>query len=106
MQHGATMSRPMFLVDFNEMVDENTVLLSVGDTKVDALGIVVQLHEGLPISVYMDDLGDSGNVDNLLANGVVVKNKEPGWSAPVKWCCRIDEDGIRSQSEVRKIERN
>lgn len=100
------MSRPMFLVDFNEMVDANTVLLSVGDTKVDTLGIVVQLHEGLPISVYMDDLDDSGNVDNLLANGVVVKNKESGWSAHVKWCCRIDEDGIRSQSEVQRLERN
>jgi hypothetical protein len=100
------MSRPRFLVDFNEMVDANTVLLSVEDTKVDASGAVVQLHEGLPISVYMDDRDASGNIDNLLANGVVIKNKESGWSAHVKWCCRIDDDGIRSQSEVQRIERH
>lgn len=94
------MQKPYFYVDFNEMIDPNTVLLSAGDSKVDARGVTVQLHEGMLVSVYMDDLDANGNVDNLVANGVVTKNTEVGWAAHVKWCCRIDSDGIRSQSEI------
>ncbi|MDB5784786.1 MAG: hypothetical protein JWQ50_4701 [Caballeronia mineralivorans] len=85
------------------MIDANTVLLSAGDSKVDARGVLVQLHEGMLVSVYMDDLDENGNVDNLVANGVVTKNTETGWAAHVKWCCRIDSDGIRPQSEITRL---
>lgn len=96
------MHRSNFYVDFNEMVDANTVLLSADDSKVDACGVPVQLHEGMLVSVYMDDLDENGNVDNLVANGVVGKTAEGGWPAHVKWCCRIDSDGIRPQSEITR----
>ncbi|MDB5785448.1 MAG: hypothetical protein JWQ50_5363 [Caballeronia mineralivorans] len=96
------MHKPYFYVDFNEMIDANTVLLSAGDSTVDARGVTIQLHEGMLVRVYMDDLDASGNVDNLVANGVVTKNTEPGWAAHVKWCCRIDSDGIRPQSEITR----
>jgi lysophospholipase L1-like esterase len=96
------MHKPYFYVDFNEMVDANTVLLSAGDSKVDARGVTVQLREGMLVSVYMDDLDENGNVDNLVANGVVTKNTEAGWAAHVKWCCRIDSDGIRPQSGITR----
>ena len=94
------MSRPVFYVDFNEMVDSNTVLLSVEDTRADASGVIVHLQQGMYVTVYMDDLVEDGNVDNLVANGVVVRNTDRGWAAHVKWCCRIDSDGIRAQSEI------
>jgi hypothetical protein len=95
------MQRPVFYVDFNEMVDLNTVLLSAGDTKIDASGVSVQLQEGMPVSVYMDDRDENGNVDNLIADGLVVRNATSDWSAHVKWCCRIDGNGIRRQSDDR-----
>lgn len=94
------MKRPLFYVDFNEMIDANTVLLSVEGSKVDAHGRTVQLQEGMPVSVYMDDVDENGNVDDLVANGVVEKNTQSGWSTHVKWCCRIDDNGIRPQSEI------
>lgn len=90
------MPHHVFRVDFNEMVDASTVLLSVGGTKVDASGVSVQLREGMAISVCMDENGD---VDKLVASGVVVRNTAADWSAHVKWCCRIDEHGVRTQSE-------
>lgn len=37
------MVRPVFYADFNEMVDADTVLLSVDDSKKDASGVVVLL---------------------------------------------------------------
>ena len=94
------MSRPIFYVDFNEMIDADTVLLSAEDTKVDISGVVMQLYECMPVSIYMDDRDAYGKIDNLVADGVVVRNTEGGWSAHVKWCCRIDGNGVRVQSKV------
>ena len=96
------MDKPYFHVDFNEMIDADTVLLSAGDWKVDARGMTVQLREGMLVSVYMDDLSENGKVDNLVANGVVTKNTVTGWATNVKWCCRIDSDGIRPESKITR----
>lgn len=91
---------PCFCVDFNEMVDSTTVLLSAADTRVDAFGARIELHIGMLVNLYMPDLDKNGNVDNLVASGVVVRNTEAGWAENVKWCCRIDSAGIRPESEV------
>ena len=93
------MTKPMLYVDFNEMLEPNLVLLSATDTKVDSHGNVVTLADGLEVMVYMDDTGANGCVDNLVATGMVEKNRSTGWGAHVKWCCRIDANGIRHQSE-------
>jgi hypothetical protein len=95
------MKIPLFYVDFNEMIEPNLVLLSVDDSTTDVNGVMVLLKEGLQVAVYSDDLDENGNVDNLMATGVVEKNVTTGWGRHVKWCCRIDGDGIRSQSEIR-----
>ena len=71
--HLLTMDKPYFSVDFNEMIDANTVLLSAGDWRIDAGGVIVQLREGMLVRVYMDDLRENGKIDNLVANGVVTK---------------------------------
>jgi hypothetical protein len=93
------MQKPMLYVDFNEMLESNLVLLSTEDTKIDSHGDVVSLWEGLEVVVYMDDTDANGNIDNLVARGVVEKNLTTGWAAHVKWCCRIDSDGIKHESE-------
>ncbi|MEM7583776.1 MAG: hypothetical protein AAF560_10385 [Acidobacteriota bacterium] len=94
------MMKPRLYVDFNEMVDSNLVLLSKGDTKVDAAGNSVALREGLQISIYMDDFDEIGNRDDLVAEGVVERNNHSDWSSHVKWCCRIDDAGVRHSSDI------
>ncbi|NUM59016.1 MAG: hypothetical protein HUU56_10315 [Bdellovibrionaceae bacterium] len=94
------MTMPMLYVDFNEVLEPNLVLLSATDTKIASDGTVVTLSEGLEVSVYMDDTDECGHLDNLVATGVVVLNQSTGWGAHIKWCCRIDTNGIRHQSEL------
>ena len=95
------MNIPVFYVDFNEMLEENLFLLSVGDEKRNNLGEDICIYEGMMVQVYMDDVNDNGEIDNLIALGVVEKNKKiTGWGKHVKWCCRIDGNGVRHQSEI------
>lgn len=89
---------PLFCVDFNEMVDDDMVLLSADDTKVDESGAIVHLHVGMLVNIYMNDLDEHGNADDLVASGVVVRNTHDGWSSHVRWCCRIDCNGVRQRS--------
>lgn len=87
----ALLDRPRLYVDFNEMVDTNTYLLSRGDTTVDSAGNVVQLHEGLRVYVYTPDENDDGTPTNLIATGIVEGNQHDyAWCAGVRWCVRID----------------
>lgn len=99
------MDKARIYVDFNEMVDYNTVLLSRDDTKVDSQGNIITFYEGMPVSIYMDDVNNKGEVDNLIAEGIAIKqdlsNYPPSWQH-VKWCCRIDANGIINESDLRK----
>ena len=97
-----TMNRPRLEVDFNETIDFNLVLLSKGDTQPSSTGEIVVLHEGLPIEVYSGDVGDNGEPDNLVAYGIVERNTKTGWASHVKWCCRIDSNGIRHESDLKR----
>lgn len=92
---------PIIYVDFNHMVEPDLVVLSSTDSVLDASGVLVLLSVGLRVSVYTDDLDENGNIDNLVANGVVEQNVASDWSSWAKWCCRIDRDGIRPQSEIQ-----
>jgi hypothetical protein len=94
-------TRPMLRVDFNEMLERNLVLLSVDDTTSDAEGQVVRLSDGLLVDIYDDDVDVLGRPDRLVASGAVERNRATGWSVRVKWCCRIDEAGIRHESQMR-----
>ncbi len=97
-----TMSRARLYVDFNELIESNLVLLSKGDTKLSSTGETVVLREGMPIEVCSDDVGDNGETDNLIACGVVERNTKTGWACDVKWCCRIDGNGIRPESDLKQ----
>jgi hypothetical protein len=91
---------PVIYVDFNEMPSHDIVALSQTDTRQDVNGQDVQLVEGLPISIYSDDVNDKGQPDNLVAEGVVIQ-RENGWGFPiVKWFCRISPPGIRTESDL------
>jgi hypothetical protein len=93
------MNRPRFYVDFNELIEQNLVALSNEDAKKTSIGESVLLHEGLSIEVYSDDVDDRGELDNLVASGIVERGSTSGWAKHIKWCCRIDSDGIRHRSD-------
>ena len=91
---------PELYVDFNEMLAPNLVLLSAADSKVAATGEQISLRAGLQVAIYMDDFYDEGSRDDLVAFGVVEANTSVGWAEHVRWCCRIDDQGIRHRSEL------
>lgn len=95
------MTKPQLYVDFNEMVEPDLVLLTKTNIKIDNNGKEIKLFSGLKILVYMDDLNDNGEIENLIAEGVVEENKSLGWSSHVKWCCRINNKGIYYESESK-----
>jgi len=77
---------------FWRLVTDDIVLLSAEDTKEDSLGNNITFYEGMPVSLYSDDESETGETDNLLAEGVAIKfdlSKYPYWQH-VKWCVHID----------------
>jgi hypothetical protein len=92
--------RPLLPVDFNEMLEADLVLLSKDDMRRDASGSLIKLYDGLEVDVFMEDVKENGESDHLVAQGVVEPNRSSGWGGNVKWCCRINQSGIRHQSEL------
>lgn len=94
------MKQPRIPVDFNEMLESDLVLLSRTDTRTDSSGAVIVLSEGLVVRIYEDDVGADGRPDNLIADGTVERKKsDVKWAGQTTWCCRIDAQGIRHESE-------
>jgi hypothetical protein len=85
--------RPRIAVDFNEMLEQDLVLLAADDNRVDSNGEIVALREGLRVYLYMDDADTHGNPTYLTASGIVERHVETDWSARARWRCRIDEWG-------------
>jgi len=96
------MSTPRICVDFNEMPCAGEVLLSQEDSKIDSSGSLVHFHEGKEVTVYMDDCDENGNPDRLIAKGNAMRNGHGGWTAAARWLLKIDEDGIRHESETHR----
>lgn len=97
------MKEPRLYVDFNEMIEEDLVLLSKTDIKVDSDGKQVELKEGLKIKIYSEDTNDENEQDNLIADGYAELNtfrEKLSWTSNVKWNCRIDENGIIHESDL------
>lgn len=89
-------------VDFNEMIEDDLVLLSKTDFKTDSKGNVIELKEGLKIKIYDNDLSSCNEIDNLIAEGIIELNKHEGGNQDVKWNCRIDKKGIYNESQATK----
>ena len=97
-------SIPLLRVDFNEVIElPDLVLLSKTDNAIDNNGKLIQLFEGMQIFVFMEDIDEHGKRDDLYAAGTAEKNSTPGWGGHVKWCCRIDLNGVRSQSDIELL---
>jgi len=87
------LDRPRIKVDFNEMIDKDLIFLSQTDIRIDSSGKSITLESGLQVYIYEYNKYDDGQEEMFIAAGVVelhdkVINKN------VKWCCRINSDGI------------
>lgn len=85
---------PRFKVDFNELVNDDLVLFSKSDTRMDVNDNTHHLTEGMEIEICEIDYDGSAKRDDMLAKGWVVACDLPDYPH-VKWCCRISPDGIR-----------
>ncbi|HSH98806.1 MAG: hypothetical protein ACAH07_02205 [Methylophilaceae bacterium] len=92
------MNKSRIYVDFNEMISDSEVLLSQKDTKVDSNGNEVVFIDGLNVSVYMDDEDENGNRDNLIAEGIAIRNYTNLYPI-ARWLLKIDTKGIRHESD-------
>lgn len=97
------LDKPRMLVDFNEMLADDLVLLSRDDSKYDSAFKEIRLQENLPVGIFSEDnLDNDGCVNPIIADGVAVLNTT-GLFPHVKWCCKIDADGIRYLTDERKF---
>ena len=58
-------------VDFNEMLEENLVMLSQNDFTNDSAGNEIKLFDGLEVKIYMKDYNEFNERDDLFAEGKV-----------------------------------
>lgn len=85
--------------DFNGLFGA-WLCLSHDDTARDEHGVAVQLHEGMMVAVFEEDVGEQGERDDLVASGIV--ERSPDWlqCRGSRWALRLDENGVRHQSDL------
>ncbi len=72
--------------DFQNLDDSNRLRLTCAGTREDLERQGIELHEGLSLTLYMDDADEAGRPDELRADGVVHFNEdEPCWVAAINW---------------------
>ena len=89
--------------DFNGLFGD-ILCLSHGDTCSDDEGREVTLREGMSVTAFDDDVDENGYRDDLIASGVV--EPAPDWLQcnGSKWVLKIDENGVRNESDLAKRE--
>lgn len=92
------LDKPRMWIDFNELVDCETFLLSRVDIIGDSNGDAIELSEGLGISIFDKDIGEDGSPDNILAEGVVTLNTTSLYS-DVKWLVKL----ISNESHAKTV---
>jgi hypothetical protein len=87
--------------DFNGLFSQ-LLCLTHKDYCLDAAGNQVPMKAGMMVRAFMEDTDDDGAPDDLVATGVV--ERSPDWLAcrGSRWVLRIDENGVRHRSEVKK----
>ena len=58
------------------------------------------MHEGMVVTAFDEDVDDDGKPDKLLASGTV--ERSPAWLRcnGSRWVLRIDENGVRHESDL------
>ena len=87
--------------DFNGLFSQ-LLCLSHKETCVGETGQDVTVHEGMTVIAFDEDVDENGNSDNLVASGIV--ERPPAWLScnGSRWVLRIDENGVRHESDLRQ----
>ena len=85
--------------DFNGLFGQ-VLCLSHEDTAVDEHGNAVTLAEGMHVTAFDEDMED-GQRDDLIASGRVERSPEWLSCRGSRWILRIDENGVRHESDLR-----
>ena len=97
------LQEPRLYADFNGYFGD-ILCLAHGDTCMTKDGDEVTIREGMIVTAYDEDANDAGDRDDLIATGVVERSPESLRCNGSVWCLRIDENGVRSESEIHKSE--
>ena len=95
------MDKARIRVDFNELVAPDLVLLSKTDEIIDSEGNKILLETGKAVSIYEFNHYDNGTKEYLFADGIAELNVPEingEWSKAAKWCCKINKNGIKSET--------
>jgi len=85
--------------DFNGLFGE-ILCLSHHDTAPDENGQKVHLQAGMIVTAFMEDLNEQGTRDDLIASGVVEPAPPELRRRGSRWILRIDENGVRHESDL------
>ncbi len=98
------MPHPRLRADFNGLFRGCTILcLSHSETCPDENGVRVPLHAGMVVTAFDED--EENRVrDDLIATGVVEPSPELLRCRGSRWILRIDENGVRHESEIQTAE--
>jgi hypothetical protein len=88
--------------DFNGLFSQ-VLCLSHKDAAVDEHGNLVTLVEGMQVTAFDEDV-EGGQRDDLIASGTV--ERSPDWlqCRGSRWVLRIDENGVRHESDLRNAQ--
>ena len=80
------MVKPKIYADFHNADAQGRLRLNCIGTIEDLAEQQIELHEGLLLTLYADDLDVQGQLDELLVDGVVsFSEEEHGWVAAINW---------------------
>ena len=80
------MEKTRIYADFNNADPHGRLRLNCAGTAEDLAKYHVELHEGLHLTLYADDLDDKGQLDELTADGIVsFSAEEQCWVAAIDW---------------------
>lgn len=72
--------------DFHNADSQRRLRLNCVGTVEDLAQQHIELHEGLLLTLYSDDLDDKGQLDELLVDGIVsFSEEEQCWVAAIDW---------------------
>lgn len=80
-------------VDLLKRDGANRILLTTEGTRQDLQRTGVTLQEGMVLQVYSDDMGENGQRDDLVAEGIVRRDDTHS-----RWVLELDEASLRHES--------
>jgi len=90
------MRKPKLYVDFHNADSQGRIRLNCVGTVEDLSQQHVELHDGLVLTLYSDDLDEKGELDELLVDGVVsFSEEEHCWVASINWAAIYHASDVR-----------